>query len=174
MTDALAGAAAPAAPAADTPSGASSTPEQAPGATAAPGTPPTEGTTPEQSPRTFTQEELDAKIEARLKKERRKLERITRAETERDFYRNQVEGRATANPQGDSGRPKGPPNPKDFNDFDSYVDAKVEYLLESRMSEREAKRQEEHSSAEQQRAHAEHVSQVRERMSEGYDKYDDF
>lgn len=169
MTDVLAGSAAPA---------ADVSAPAAPNAVTAPDTPVGQdtATTDPVQPRTYSEEEyqqsLRKNVSERLQKERRRLERTVRAELERDFYKQQVEQRA--NPAQKDDQPKGKPNPKDFQDWDSYQEAVVDYKLEQREAKRaeESKRSESQQSS--QRGMEQMAQQVQKAVAAAAKKYADF
>jgi hypothetical protein len=76
-------------------------------------------------PKTFTQEELDAQINKRLARERKKYER----EREREYaeLRQSLMQRAEAKP---AEQPAGMPKIEDYQDFEAYLNARDAYLTQ--------------------------------------------
>lgn len=169
MTDVQVGAVAPAAPAAEvTPPVA----DTVPAPVAPTGQEPAETSV---QPRTYTEDEhkeLVAKsVNERLSKERRRLERIARAEAETAFYKRQLEERDRPS-QTKADQPKGEPQPQDFEKPQDYVKALVKYERE----QAEGAKQKETSEVSAQRERAESARRVLEACYRGADALgvDDF
>ena len=120
-------------------------------------------------PRTYTEDEhkelVSKAVSERLTKERRRLDRIARAEAERDFLRQQLQVQQQPKPSA-----KGEPQPTDFKTYEEYVNAVIEYRLEQRLSAREQEGQ----TQRQQREAQQQAAQMRERILEGSDEFEDF
>lgn len=128
MTEAVAGVAAPEAGATPPPVA-----QPDPGTTAAPDT---QETKPE---RTFTQAELDAAIEKRLAKERRKRQELeTRVRVTEELA---LKGRSEAPPPPPPAN--GEPRRESFPDYESYLEARAEWKAEKKVEERFVKQREE-------------------------------
>jgi hypothetical protein len=96
---------------------------------------------PEKPPKTFTEEDLNRKIQKRLERAQRSFERKMEAALEQD--------RAQRAQQSQSAMPQAAPKLEQFDNFDDYVAAKAEYVanqaLEKRFAEqRQYQEQEQH------------------------------
>lgn len=124
-------------------------------------------------PKTYSEEEHRKGISERLSKERKRLERTVRAELERDFYKQQLEG--AQRPRTEA-QPKGPPQRADFeNDAEGFVRAVARYEAQQL---REQERQEHGKEGEAERAQRQAMDRMRvvtEKLFEpGIAKYRDF
>jgi len=124
---------------------------------------------PEAKPeRTFTQKEVNEIAAKRAAQAERHALKVARAEAERDLARQQLEElrrpATQTQPQG------GEPQPKDFQDYESYMRALVRYELkqEQETAHKETRAQQE-ARAESQRAQA-----LREKFASIEEKYPDF
>lgn len=166
MLDQTAGAAAPVV---DAPPVAADQATQAPGTTAEPGQQPQVGDQPDKPSRTFTQDELDTILQKRLAKESRRLERVARAEVERDYYKRLAEGDGGPEPRARTAeRAPGEPKREDYNDYESYLDARADWRADQRAKDRQDKEKRETEA----RDHATRVQTIREKVLEpGVAKY---
>ena len=102
---------------------------------------------PDETPKSFSQEEVDAIIGKRLAREQRKWERE---------HAQRLQQSTASSPQGEL-------NPDDFEDTNAYVDALANKKAQDLMARQQAQ---------QQRSAIEAV--YREKEEAAYDKYDDF
>lgn len=116
-------------------------------------------------PKTFTEEEVRKTVSERLAKERRRLERVARAEAERDYLRQQLQAQQQPRTQASVVK-----QPTDFKTYEEYVEYRIEQALEQRMKAREQESQ----TQRQQREAQEQSARLRERLSEGASEFDDF
>lgn len=132
-----------------------------------------EGQEPKQD-RTFNQKEVDEIVRKVRKNEARRAdraaaerERAARAEAERDFYRQQVEGRSQQ-------QPKGEPLAKDYPTVEAFLRDHYKWQREQEREaearERQVREPQEHA----QRSAEEFSRSLQEKLSEGPEKYDDF
>ena len=113
--------------------------------------------------KTFTQKELDDIVQRRLAKESRKIERLSRAEAERDYLRQQL-----TPPQAPI--PSGEPKIENFKDYESYIEALTDYKVDGKLKAM----QEQSSNAARQNAQQQSESRIRDNLNKVSDKYDDF
>lgn len=96
-----------------------------------------------ETPKTFTQEEMDRQIGRRLAREQAKYDRELRDEREN---RIRLEERLAAHQPKQEQAKDGPPQLNDYADFEEYLTAKAEYIADKRMekslSERQAQERE--------------------------------
>lgn len=172
MSDVLDGASAPVIPASPATPAPGAQPVIAPDAPAGQDqAQPPEGQEPAK-PRTYTEEEHRKGISERLKKESRRLERIARAEAERDYYKSLVERgqpKAEAAPKKDEA-----PQPKDYPDFESWQDAKIEWKARQILAEERDKSQRESDEDRTAREESERVTKLAQNVLAGAKKYPDF
>lgn len=165
MTDVPAGTAAPVA---DAPA---ASPNAVP-ATEAPALQDQANDKPVESPKTYTEEENRRIVSERLKKEQRRLERTIRAELRAEMAEKQLAEARSPKP---AEQPKGKPDPKDFQDFDSYQDALLEHKLEQRLAKEREESRKQSTEHEQARSMAEQAKRVRETLfASGKKEFSDF
>lgn len=117
--------------------------------------------------RKLTQKEVDEAIQKRLARESRKLERQIRAEMENKFLRQQLEAQSR---QSQPTQPSGEPKPEQFKTYEEYIDKLTDYKLDQRLS----KVQEQSAQHRQAQDRNSYEDQIRENLSKGASKYDDF
>lgn len=126
------------------------------------------------TPRTYTEDEhkslVDQRVKERLSKERRRIERTVRAEMERDFYRDLATSRPSA---AEPDKPKGPPDPNDFKDVQSYVRAMVKYERDQEREAESREREEREPQEQADRSAREYARSLVEKLS-GEDDLKDF
>lgn len=127
---------------------------------------------PETKPeRLLSQEEVNRIVrKERLAAERRAYTRA-RLEAENERLRDEV-----AKARGESPtKPKdGKPDPKDYQDWDAYNDAYVEWKVERKLEERAKVSREQGEQAQDHAHRSEYAAKVQERLAAGDDKYEDF
>lgn len=163
MADGLPGQDAPV----ETPVAAEATPT--PETTAAPES----DTRPEAPPeRTFTQKEVDEIAAKRAAQAERRALKVARAEAEAAFYKQQLEAQRQAPQQQRDGRPR----EEDFQGkpYHEFAAALARWEAEQVFEQRLKAREQESQAQRQQREAAESAHRVKERLSEGADKYPDF
>lgn len=148
------------------------TPVAAPEATPAPQTTAVEGaeTKPEPpSEKLLPQSEVN-KIVARIRaQEGRKAREIARAEARAEFAERQLQERQQ--PQ----QPAGRPEPKDFKDYESYVEALTDWKLDQKLSTEREKGAQETAKQQQARQMQERAAYVQQNLiAKGEAKYDDW
>lgn len=127
---------------------------------------PTEEVTPEaKSERTFTQDEVDKVVQKRLAKEHRRIEKYAAAEAELRILKEQMQSK-----QPSQEAPKGMPQPAQFQDYESYVEALTDWKVDQKLAAKQA----ETEAQQRQRQAAERASQVQAKLSSASEKYDDF
>lgn len=142
----------------------------APDATAAPVVETPEGEKPAE--RTFTQKEMDEVVQKRLAKESRRFERIARAEAERDFLKRQLEDAQRPREQPQS---QGKPQAKDFQDYDSYMEALTDWKVDQKLSQQREQSANETEKQREERDFTERARDVQEKVvTKGREKYADF
>lgn len=158
---------APEAPAISAPPAATPAPETPPTAgEESEGTPPDEGKTPEPE-RTFTQSELDKIVQTRLGKESRRAEKLAEARIRAEYAERQLAAlTAPAQPQ----QPSGAPQPNQFQDWESYNAALVEWKVDQKL---QSFRQETELQ-QRQRAERDRAAQILPKVKSAQAKYDDF
>ena len=118
--------------------------------------------------RTFTQGELDDIVEKRLSRERRKLERL---EHQQDIARAvQADRDQRSQPVHDDS----PPQRENFESYEDYLEARSDWKVEQKLSEREAR---DHGSRMANEAEARASTQIQEwqeRAEKAVEKYADF
>lgn len=122
-------------------------------------------TTPEK---TFTQAELDELIEKRLARERRKYERERHQREVEDAERRGRES-ALAKPTDN-----GPPQRENFDSLEEYLEARADWKVEQKLSEREAKAAESERQREAKAREAELDRTWAERARKAQERYSDF
>ena len=131
---------------------------------------PVEQAQPEDTPKTFTQEELDRIVQKRVAKESRKAARMAEMEAENRYLKQQME----AAQQKQAQPPQGEPKPEEFQDYEGYTRALARYEAAQEF----AKLQQSHASqAQQQRQQQqaqEFTTRLDAKLSEGAEKFDDF
>lgn len=123
--------------------------------------------TPVQPPKTYTEEETRKLVNERLTKERRRLERIARAEAEAAFYKRQLEERERPAQQN---QPKGKPQAKDYATPEEFVEALTDWRLEQREAEREKKSKEQ----DEQRGDVSRRQEMYRAITKGAEEFEDF
>ena len=127
---------------------------------------PTDESSPEaKAERTFTQDEVDKVVQKRLAKEHRRIEKYAAAEAELRIIKEQIQRQQTTQEA-----PKGMPQPAQFQDYESYVEALTDWKVDQKLAARQA----ETEAHQRQRQAAERASQVQAKLSSASDKYDDF
>lgn len=130
-----------------------------------------EGEQPEAQPdRTFTQKELDAILTKRLAKESRRYEREARDRAELIARATVAEQRLQQQQPQAQAQPSGAPQPAQFQDYESYIEALTEWKVDQRFA---GYRQETEAQA-IDRQNREQAAQVKQRLSEGGKEYEDF
>lgn len=127
-----------------------------------------EGESPEAKPeRTFTQKELDEILQKRIARESRRAERLADAKYRAEYAERQLaELRA---PPKDDPASKGP-QPENFKDYESYLDALTDWKVDQRL-----KGFEQGTRAQQEsRIMAERANVVLPKLKTAMEKYDDF
>jgi hypothetical protein len=124
---------------------------------------------PETAPeRTFTQAELDDIVAKRIARERRKLEKVEREREIAEAVRADREQRQQKT------SPSGPPQRDQFDSYEDYLEAKADWKVEEKLSEREAKLAKERE-AEQAKAYTDRIeTNWTERLESAREKYRDF
>lgn len=129
--------------------------------------PETETKEPEAKPaKTFTQEELDEIVKKRLAKEHRKVERYARAEAEAQMLREQLAQMQKPAPQQEDAKPQ----PDQFKTYEDYIEGLTDWKMRKNMeqlSQQTAQKQ-------QMTAAQEYEARLRENLSRGVEKYEDF
>jgi hypothetical protein len=113
---------------------------------------------PEAPPKTFTQDELDKIVQKRLAKESRRIEKQVAAEVENRYLREQLK------PAPVSQVADGKPQLAQFQDYESYTEALVDWKAEQKIVEREAKQRE----AYQQQAQIEQQKQAVQEVNQKF------
>lgn len=126
-----------------------------------------EQTKEEVEERKLTQKEVDEAIQKRLARESRKLERQIRAEMENKFLKQQLEAQSR---QSQPNQPSGEPKPEHFKTYEEYIDKLTDWKLDQRL----AKVQEQTAQHRQAQEKNSYEDQIRENLSKGASKYDDF
>lgn len=130
---------------------------------------PQEGEQQEKPEKTYTESEHRKALQERLGREQRRLERVARAEAERDLYRKQLE--ELQRPQR-TDQPAGEPRPEDFQGktYEEFTKAQIAYALQQERAkwERESQEQQQHRQA------LEAAKAARERLKPAESKYPDF
>jgi hypothetical protein len=169
MAEVDAGAVAPVEPVVDAPA-ANAVPAPDAPAGQDPATPP-EGEQPVQSPKTFSEEEMRKAVSDRLTKERKRLERIVRAEMERDFYKQQLESRDKPAPA----QPKGEPKPENFENPVDFVRALYKWEREQEKAQESQERERETVKQRDERLQIERAHYVQDKiLGPGQAKFKDF
>lgn len=131
-------------------------------------------TKPAETPKTFTQEELDKIVEKRLARERRGLQPLAEARAEAAYYRRLAEQaqQPTAKQPANDGRPR----EEDFQGkpYSEYVEKLAEWKAEKLFETKLAAREQETKTQTAQRQAAEQAQKVKEKLSAGADEYPDF
>lgn len=118
--------------------------------------------------RTFTQAELDEIVNKRLAREHRKLEKLEReAEIARAVQQDREQ---RSQPQASND----PPQRENFDSYEDYLEARSDWKVEQKLSEREAQIQEERVAIEAQARLAEQTRTWEERAEKAAEKYADF
>ena len=118
--------------------------------------------------RTFTQGELDDIVEKRLSRERRKLERLER---EQDIARAvQADRDQRSQPVHDDS----PPQRENFESYEDYLEARSDWKVEQKLSERESSIQERRMADEAEARVATQIQEWQERAARAVEKYADF
>ena len=150
--------------------------QPAPGAAPVPAAQPDPNVTatpePEAKPeRTFTQAELDAAIEKRLAKERRKRYEV---ETRAKVFQELASKGKPEEPKPDQPQATGEPKREQFESYEAFLEAKAEWkadqAVEKRLAEREKASKEKETKAEQDKR----AETFRTRMKEASKGLDDF
>ena len=167
MADELAGALAPAAPVADAPA-ANAVP-----ASENPALGEAQKQEPVQPPKTFTEDEVRHTVNERLSKERKRLERIVRAEMERDHYKQQLETlqRPAQQPQ-QPGAPKAD-DPKYASNYEQYLIDKAKFELKQEQLAEARAREEQSKAQRQQSVQADLGKTLRQKIEAAAEKYPD-
>jgi hypothetical protein len=131
-------------------------------------TPPEKEATPDKPEKTFSQADLDKIVQKRLAQESRRIERAARAEAENALLREQMQ-RQAPKPQ-ESGEPKR----DDFQSWDEWNEARVEWKANAVVEQRLKAERENYQRLEAERSQAEFKRQASQRLNEGHTKYDDF
>ena len=114
-------------------------------------------------------DEVKRSFQKRIAKESKRIERLNRAEVERDYFKRIAEERQA--PQGKPTTRDGPPKAEDFgNDYEAYEDARLEYKLEQKLKAlgHQSEKQSQESSE------VEYAKKAYENLQKGADKYPDF
>jgi hypothetical protein len=117
------------------------------------------------------QKEVDRIVAKRVAQESRRLERVARAEAERDHYKRLAEQQQQPQTRQPS---NGAPDPKDFKDFESYQKAEIAYHVEEGIKQALSKREQESQAQRQQREASERAEAVQSKLSDAKEKYEDF
>lgn len=158
----------------EVPAGMTAPVENAPAANAVPAPDaPVVGNQAETEPvpsKTYTEEENRRIVNERLSKERKRLERVVRAELERDFYKQQLETRSQPQQTDRLQEPK----PEQFSgNYEGYLRALAKY---DRQVEREQEKEQEHKRSQQattQQADVEFARTFQGRVDAASEKYPD-
>jgi hypothetical protein len=121
---------------------------------------------PVEQPKTFTQEDLDRVVQARLAKERRRLRQIADVEADNRVLRQQLETRQQPEQRDPSAEPKA----SEFKDYEDYLIAKAEWRIEQRSAAKQRETVEQQSKRETQEAH----QRLAERIRTASDEFPDF
>lgn len=157
MSDVVAGAVAPVAPAVPAPGAQPVNP--APDAPAVVDAPPQEGAEPVKSDEMIPKAEVGKIVSDRLTKERRRLERTLRAELKAEMLERQLQERQAPAP---SEQPQGEPQPEQFKTPQEYVRALVRWERKQ-----EASQSEQQTRAQQERQHVtQEAEYVQAKLSE--------
>lgn len=118
------------------------------------------------------QSEVDRIVSKTRAQEQRRLEKRlreqVRAEVERDLYKQQLETRNA--PQ----QPQGKPQPQDFKDYESYVEALSDWKVEEKLKTRAEQQERETREQAQARMARERADAANSSISKAREKYDDF
>lgn len=168
MAEVQAGTAAPEVPASPAPGALPVTPPTTPtGADA--------GDQSSVTPKTYTEDEhkslVDKNVRERLQKERRRIERVARAEAEASFYRDLAQ-KGMAQPQPE--KPKGRPQAKDFQTVEEFLDADYTWRRERERETEQRERQEREPKERANQSAQEFSRSLTEKLSDGAEKYPDF
>lgn len=112
-------------------------------------------------------DDADRKLAAKLAFEAREAKRQAKAEAD---ARMAVEAELQALREGKGAAPKA----EDFDSYDSYLDARAEWLVEQKLREQSKKSAEERSKAEQAEAKAHKQARLQSVMDDGAKAYKDF
>lgn len=139
-----------------------------PEATAAPeNTDSQEAEQPNAPERTFTQKEMDEKLQRERATAYRKAKREARAELERDHYKSLYE---TATQPKQTEQPTGEPQSGQFQDYESYTKALAKWEAKQEFE----RLQNEHRSRMDEQSKAQKAQTIMQRLSKGEKEYDDF
>lgn len=129
-----------------------------------------EGEQPDAKPeKTFTQSEVD-KLAGKIRaQESRRMERIARAEAERDHYKRLAEeGIKPKQPD----QPSGEPKPADFKDWESYNRAVIRWELKNELRTEQESTKKESAQQQQNRQFQERAQFLQEKLiGPGKEKY---
>ena len=136
----------------------------APEATAAPES---DVPTPEQAQeRVFKQSEVDDIVQKRLVKESRKLQKLADAQARADHAERQLAQLLAPKVE----QPTGKPKVSDFQDYEAYTEALTDWKVDQKLKAAQT----ESAADRERRIQAERANAVNERLSKGYEEYEDF
>lgn len=118
----------------------------------------------------FRKDEVEKIVQARLGRERKRFEREARLQLENQYLREQAQKLAQQGAPQRTESPSGPPTPDQFKDYESYVRAEAAYAAQQTIREQVAASR----AVEEREAATRQAEQLRERLSPGLAKYDDF
>lgn len=133
-----------------------------------------EKTSPE---RTFTQKELDAIVQREKATERRRAERVARAEAEAKILREQNESLRNGEREREDRRGAGEdraPDPKDFKDYDSYNRAVVRFEARQEIRQEAERREKAEKAQREQSTDREQFERDRAVLMKGAKEFRDF
>jgi hypothetical protein len=122
-----------------------------------------------QPEKVFTQAELDEIVAKRLAREHRKIERIERQREIEDAERRGRESVLQRQQTND-----GPPKREDFESLEEYFEARTDWKVEQRLSERDAKAEEANAVRAEQARQADAERTWNERATKASERYADF
>lgn len=120
---------------------------------------------PPKQEKLLTQEEVNKLVAREKARAQRHAERIATERAEALYYKRLHE--QSQQPQQQR---KGEPQPTDFKTYEEYVNAVIEHRLEQRLAAREQEGQ----TQRQQREAQQQAAQMRERILDGADEFEDF
>ena len=118
--------------------------------------------------RAFTQSEVDEIVNKRLAREHRKLEKLEREQEIARAVQQDREQRSQPQTSND------PPARENFDSYEDYLEARSDWKVEQKLSERESQFQERAAAIEAQTRAAEQSRSWEERAVKAVDKYADF